>query len=190
MMKIDDLMVIASNPKKLKPVGKGWFSKVYEHPTDPQSVIIHSNDLMKDCLNMYNNCYKKSIHVPRIEHLTENDDLGFTVYVSQRYNKLTKRDYPKAYTDFKKIVEVFDIFGGSVRKSLDKNNNFETLENHENSTLLYDFVELAELSLNYSEHVKLDLKKSNFMVDDSGNLIFNDIFHLPKQYDNKDLKSW
>lgn len=188
-MKIDDLIVIASDTKKLKLIGKGCFSKVYEHPTDPKSVIIHSNDLMKDCLNMYNNCYKKSIHIPRIEYLTENDNIGFTVYVSQKYNKLTKRDYQKAYADFKKIVEVFGIFG-SVRKSLYKNNNFETLENHDNSTLIYDFVELAELSLNYSEHVKLDLKKSNFMVDDAGNLIFNDIFHLPKQYDNKDIKSW
>lgn len=160
----------------LKRIGKGAYSKVYEHPTKVGYVLILGRDLFKDMLvdNRFTLTEELQLHLPDIEYVGMLD--CDTVYACKKYDRLTKKNYPKAWEDYASVQNCIVSLENARAETLAKLNY-----NHlQYNTALSALWELANIAYSYCAGAQLDHPKRNFMVDPStAALVLNDLFFNP-----------
>lgn len=161
---------------QLKRVGKGAYSDVYEHPLKVDYVLIVGRDVFKEMLVDVSSSISDE-HLAHIPELTYVGALDYaTVYECKRYARLTKKHWPKAYTDYLEIKRRILALRGNSATKLARLDYPSVVHN----TALFALFELSNLAVCYSKHALLDYAKRNFMVDpDTGELILNDLFFEP-----------
>jgi len=163
-------------------IGKGLFSKVFK--VSENEVVILTNDNAKECMSCFCQGYK---HIPRMERI---EDIGeFQAYKMPLYNKLTKKNFPKAWKEYVEInkalkylrLEKWTCFAACIKAIQDNENLSESLK--ESLSGLFDMM------ASYTDEIFLDLAKRNFMVDHEGILILTDIVgsshELEKQWSQR-----
>lgn len=155
--------------KKLKLIGKGLFSKVYQ--LNEKEVLIKSEDLVKECLALYIG----SKLFPKCEII----DRG--LYKMKYYPKVTSLKESLKPAQYKLYRELRELSIGYVKNRHDNyykwREQFETVRNKNVREQLTDA--LDEL-INYGSDISFEISPRNVAVD-KGNLILLDCFFFQNQ---------
>ena len=179
-------LILQGISKKLNFIGSGEFSKVY-HDTETNLVymIAPYGDNGKHIFS-----HVEGINIPILHDyffLNENEDDYTTVFVTNYYNKLTKKEYPEAYQNYLVISNLINKTRYDVTKNNLKNDNVycadfnnylvNLIEKETRLTgeLKDSFISLISMANNMDCVMVSDNKKNNFSVDNEGNLILRDL---------------
>lgn len=161
---------------RLKRIGRGAYSTVYEHPCKADYVLIISRDKFKEMLEEICTYFSDEClaHIPELTYVGALD--YETVYECRRYARLTKKHWPKAYADYLEIKRCIRALPNNFATKL----AYLKYSSVKHNTALAALWELSNMAVNYSQYALLDYAKRNFMVDtDTGELILNDLFFEP-----------
>lgn len=170
---------------RVKKIGRGLFSIAYLLDNDQVLILTRTdqrkqNDITKQAIVDYWNWFENSRnldHLPKITHIGEVYYCNnfWECYLMPRYNKLTAKS--KAWSDYKMIKMAQNKL--SVREIVkDKQKAIYTVINSLPEHLQIAFNHYIEALQNWDEigSFYLDIKKSNFAVNQQDQLILLDPF--------------
>lgn len=165
--------------EKLRKIGYGAFSQVYESVSDPTEiyVLVRSDVPDKEILS-----HIESAHIPTMQYVAKLEWYGhdYTLWRTRRSERLTKA-HAVAWAQYQTIKRAWDEVesdAGSwgmpcyqrVRLCLDR------LEDRLDSDL-YDALESIYMwATDYDDSICLDICPRNFAVDSDGTLLLRDVF--------------
>lgn len=153
-------------------IGQGLFCKAYRN--GDRVYLLCKGDFSKECISMF--CDKTRKHIPHIDR--HNDDIeDYQVFSMPFYHKLTKRDYPEAYKDWKTLPSTITSYAKACV--------FIDSELHNCPESLREAIrELVEAFSNYdNENMLLEFNRANVSVNDNGELILRDCLASIKSID-------
>lgn len=153
---------------KGKLIGKGTFTKVYEHATDKKKVVYETNDQTKLCLAEW---LDENQFYPQIEKVYEGDKVYL---VGKRYEKVTapKRQLkPFHYKIYKMLREIsfqchYNFYALHEAFSVLPKRAREALQ--EQLDALGNYINIDDICF--------EISPRNILTDNKGNLILADLF--------------
>ena len=147
-------------------IGEGLFSKAYK--VGDKVFLLCQGDYSKECLALFAD--QSLRHVPTIER---HEDIGDNqVFSMPYYNKLTKKEYPQAFAQWRKLQNGLGISaqGPKAIEAL-----IERLRIQGEQSLADAVSNMYEAFQNYAYHsIVFEFQKVNVSVNDKGELILRD----------------
>lgn len=158
-------------------IGKGLFSKAYR--VGDMVFLLCQGDYSKECLALFADQRLK--HVPTIKR---HEDIGDNqVFSMPYYRKLTKKDYPQAFAQWRTLQNKLGIaaIGPKAIESL-----IERLRVQGEESLADAVSNMYEAFQNYAYHsMVFEFQKVNVSVNDQGELILRDCLADSESIDRK-----
>lgn len=155
-------LCIDGNTLQGEYIGRGMFCTAYRH--DERVYLLCSGDYSKECIALF--CDKSLKHIPNIERHDDIED--YQVFSMPFYHKLTKRDYPKAYAQWKTLPSI--IVGYTEASQY-----IDSEQNNTPHTVREAIRELIGAYCNYDlDGMLLEFNKANVGVNENGELILRD----------------
>lgn len=146
-------------------IGRGMFCTAYR--SGNRVYLLCKGDWSKECISMF--CDKSIQHMPNIvrhEAIAELPD--HQIYSMPFYRRLTKRDYPKAYAQWRTLPTV-------IRSYSEASQYIDSEQNNTPSSIRECIRELIEAFCNYDiDTMMLEFNRANLGVDENGELILRD----------------
>lgn len=188
-MKLTYDQIAGLRKSKLKLFRNGLSSQVFNHPYDHYKVLIFSScPIIKTLCFMQNGIDG----LPAIEKIGYSYRYDCYIYEQPKYRKFSKKELG---IDSKKYDELFKILKSLIDKSnrdldleiakLSKGSDFDS---RLTKVLLESLSYWLCSILKYGGEFCLDIKPSNFALDQNNNLILLDLFYDKKKSDEKSFK--
>jgi hypothetical protein len=146
-------------------IGQGMFCKAYR--SGNRVYLLCHGDYSKECISLF--CDKSVKHIPDIKRHSDIDgDKNFQVFSMPFYHKLTKRDYPKAYKQWKTLPSI-------IRSYSEASSYIDSEQNNTPESVREAIRELIEAFCNHDiDGMLLEFNRANVGVNDKGELILRD----------------
>ena len=168
------------NMNKLKLIGKGLFSRVYDKGDG--SVLIYSKDHAKECLSMqwHDNSMGLFPEVDRIDYL----DNGQFIYQCKKYTKVRSLKNTLDADQYTLYLELRALFS-SLCYPHNRNDNYHYLYDTFNSSTLdedvrYSILDFLDALCNFGTDMYFEISPRNVAVD-KGKLVLLDCFFFGSQ---------
>ena len=165
--------------KKLKLIGKGLFSRVYDNG---DNVLIYSKDHAKECLSMqwHDNSTGLFPEVERIDYL----DNGQFIYQCKKYTKVRSLRNTLDVDQYALYLELRSLFSG-LRYPCNINDRYQYLYDTFNGSSIDEDVKSSILDFldslcNFGTDINFEISPRNIAVD-NGKLILLDCFFFSNQ---------
>ncbi len=161
------------NTKTLKQIGKGSFSTVWKK--DNKTVLIRSNDNVKECLSL--GWCGNSRLFPKLKRVMIDDDFSF--YECKFYDKVSSLKsslLPSEYSFYLELRKFSALFGTDYYKLYDLFNALPSQYNSKKKALLSALEGLT----NYGSDICFEISPRNVAVE-KGKLILIDCFFFSSQ---------
>ena len=169
--------------KKLKLIGKGLFSRVYDKGDG--SVLIYSKDHAKECLAMkwHDNSMGLFPEIEKIDYL----DNGQSIYQCKKYTKVRSLKNTldtDQYTLYLELRALFSGFSGLYYPQ-NRNDNYQHLHDKFNASSIDECVKSSILDFldalcNFGTDMYFEISPRNVAVD-KGKLVLLDCFFFGSQ---------
>lgn len=152
-------------------IGRGLFCKAYR--SGDLVYLLCEGDYSKECITLF--CDQSKKHIPKINRHERYKD--YEVYSMPFYRKLTKRDFPIAYAQWKTLPSV-------ILSYTEASSYVDSEQNNTPESLRAAILELIEAFSNYDvDSMLLEFNRANMGVNDTGELILRDCLASRKSID-------
>jgi len=143
-------------------IGQGLFSRTYRQ--GERVYLLTKGDYSKECIALF--CDKEKKHIPHVSRHAEWKD--YQVYSMPFYHKLTKKDYPLAWKQWRTLP--------SIMRSYDEASRYIDSEQNSSPESIREAIrELIDGFCNYDiDNMMLEFNRANVGVNDRGELILRD----------------
>ena len=150
----------------MKLIGKGSFTKAYRK--DSKTVILHSVDMVKECMSM--GWFPSSNLFPTIKKLEYGETSTYEMKLYEKVTAPKKQLTSKHYETYKELRKIHGSNADEIRGSISNSDISHKIKEHLNGAI--------DALMNYGEDIVFEISPRNIATTKTGKLILLDCFYF------------